>query len=154
MTMKALTIATTFAGVLIGNVALAQIPPFALARCDAEPPVLGTIQLPHAVLADGKPLEAGTYQVRLTNERPTPAVGQSPNAECWVEFIKSGAVAGREVATVISSDEVAAIAKGPGPKPDDARVDVLKGGDYIRAWINHVRVDYIINLPVGREARL
>jgi len=152
--MKTLILGTAFAGALmIAGVAAAQTASFELAKCDADAPVLGTIQLPQAVLADGKPLVAGTHQVRLTNDRPTPAVGQSPTAECWVEFIKNRTVVGREVATIISSNEIAAIAKGPGPKPNGARVDVLRGGDYIRAWINRATANYIINLPIAGEAR-
>ena len=42
---------------------------------------LGTVQLPRAVTADGKPLPAGTYQVRLTAQEAKPdAVGTSENA--------------------------------------------------------------------------
>jgi hypothetical protein len=33
-----------------------------------------------------------------------------------VEFLKSGAVAGREVASVVPAEEIGAVAKGPEPK--------------------------------------
>lgn len=111
---------------------------------------LGTVHLTQAALADGKPLAAGTYQVRLTNEQPTPAAGQSPNAERWVEFIKNGTVAGREVATVISAEDIGAVAKRPAPKADGSRVDVLKDGEYVRVWITRAGVHYIVNMPVAR----
>lgn len=137
----------------IAGAASAQTAPFVLAKCDADAPVLGTVQLPQAVLADGKRLIAGTYQVRLTSDRPTPAPGQSPNAECWVEFLKNNIVVGREVAVILSNADIGAVAKGPAPKPNAARVDVLKGGEYIRAWLNHASANYILNLPIAAETR-
>ena len=67
---------------------------------------IGRIQLPRAVMADGKVLAAGTYQVRLTDTLAQPAIGQSADAERWVEFVSGGRVVGREVATVISASEI------------------------------------------------
>jgi hypothetical protein len=113
--------------------------------------VLGTVNLPKAVIADGKPLPAGTYQVRLTGDAPAPGVGQSARGEQWVEFIRSGAVSGRELATVIPATEIAAVAKGPAPRVNSARVDVLKGDEYVRVWINRGSEHYIIHLPPGRN---
>jgi hypothetical protein len=112
---------------------------------------LGTINLPKAVIADGKPLPAATYQVRLTEDAPAPGVGQSVRAEQWVEFIRSGAVAGRELATVIPASEIATVAKGPAPRVNSARVDVLKGDEYVRVWINRGSEHYIIHLPPARN---
>src|SRR5688500_14061717 len=54
---------------------------------------LGTVRLTKAVTADGKPLAAGTYQVRLTAQEAKPdAVGASKNIERWVEFVQNGTV--------------------------------------------------------------
>ncbi len=131
-----------------------QTPPFGVTRCDAQPAeTLGTIRLPQSVLADGKVLPAGTYQLKLTTELPAPATGQTPTAACWVQFVAKDVVAGREVATIIPADQIDAVAKGPAPKVGAARVDVLKEGEYIRAWINRDGTHYIINLPVVREGR-
>src|SRR4051812_26118002 len=90
-------------------------------------PVLGTITLNKKVMADGKPLAAGTYQVRLTADTPKPAVGETPNAEKYVEFLRGGKVMGRELATVVPASEVSKIAKSPHPKGNGVRVDTLKG---------------------------
>jgi hypothetical protein len=109
--------------------------------------VLGTVNLPKAVMADGKRLPAGTYQVRLTSDAPTPGVGQSPGSERWIEFVRNGTVAGREVATVIPAGDINAVAKGPSPSVNRARVDVLKGGEYIRLWMNRGTEHYIIHMP-------
>ena len=108
---------------------------------------LGSVTLRQRVLADGQPLAAGTYQVRLTADQPNPAVGQSPDAERYVEFLRSGKVAGREVATVLSAADVAKVAKGPRPGNGSSRVEMLKGNDYVRVWINRGGTNYLIHLP-------
>jgi hypothetical protein len=107
---------------------------------------LGTVHLTRAVLANGQPLAAGTYQVRVTGDVPAPVVGQSPEGERWVEFTRGGAVSGKEVATVISSGDIGSIAKGPRPSVGAPRVDVLKGGEYVRVWIVQGGRNYLINL--------
>ena len=138
------------AALSIAATASAQIAPFAVAKCDPETAAFTNIRLPQPVLANGKPLAAGIYQVRITTDRPTPAVGQSLTAECWVEFVNGGSVSGREVASVVSSEDIDAVAKGPGPKLNTARVDLLKGGESLRVWMNHAGTHYIVNLPVAR----
>ena len=50
---------------------------------------LVTVHLPKNVKADGKPLAAGTYQVRLTAQTANPdAKGQTKTLERWVEFVQ------------------------------------------------------------------
>src|SRR5689334_10919257 len=80
------------------------------------PATLGTVHIAKKVMADGKPLAPGTYQVRLTNDTPSPAVGQDPAGEKFVEFVKGGKVVAREVATVITAEDIGKIAKGRKPK--------------------------------------
>lgn len=113
----------------------------------ARTAILGTVRLTKNVMADGKSLPAGTYQVRLSNDEVKPAVGQAPEGERWVEFVTDGKVAGREMATVISADDIGKIAKGRQPKTNSSSVELLKGGDYWRVWINKDGTNYIINLP-------
>ena len=111
---------------------------------------LGSVRIPRAVKADGKDLKAGTYQVRLTAQDASPAV-PGIKMERWVEFVQGGKVAGREVASIITPDEVKDTQTGPdlpGKQPKaGARVDTLKGGDYIRVWITRGGVQYLIHLP-------
>ncbi len=114
--------------------------------------ILGTVNLTHKVLANGQPLAPGTYRVRLTDDEPKPGTGETPTAERWVEFVKGGKVAGKEVASVIGPDEIGKIAKGPRPKTNGSRVDVLKGGDYVRVWINKGGQNYLINMPPEGKA--
>ena len=79
-----------------------------------------------------------------------PAVGQSKGAERWVEFVQDGKVVGREVASVISAADMGAIAKGARPAANGSLVQTLKGGDYVRVWINRGSVNYLINLPTRK----
>ena len=115
---------------------------------------LGSVTIPRAVTADGKPLAKGTYQVRLTSQNATaPAPGASPNLERWVEFTQGGQVKGREVVSIVPGGEVKDLMPGPeGVKPvgaNAARVDVLKGNEYVRVWINRRGVNYLIHLPAS-----
>lgn len=107
---------------------------------------LGSVTLKKGVTADGKPLAAGTYVVRLTDEAK-PATGQSAGAERWVEFVQKGQVKGREVVSVISDADIAQVAKGPKPTKGGYRVDTLKGNDYLRVWINRQGSNYLIHFP-------
>jgi hypothetical protein len=54
------------------------------------------------------------------------------------------------MASVVSAEDIGAVAKGPEPKPNSARVDLLKGGEYLRVWMNNAGTHYIVNLPVAR----
>ncbi|HUQ88028.1 MAG TPA: hypothetical protein VM096_10745 [Vicinamibacterales bacterium] len=111
---------------------------------------LGSVRIPRTVKADGKDLKAGTYQVRLTSQDASPKVaGQT--MERWVEFVQGGKVAGREVASIITADEVKDTQAGPdlpGKQPRaGSRVDMLKGGEYLRVWITRNGVQYLIHMP-------
>ena len=110
---------------------------------------LGTVHIAKKVMADGKPLPAGTYTVRLTSDAPKPGVGQAPDAEKYVEFVRGGNVVAREVATVISAEDIAKIAKSGRPKANSSKGELLKGGDYYRIWINRGGTNYLINFPVS-----
>lgn len=114
---------------------------------------LGSVTLPRAVTADGKPLAKGTYTVRLTAQNATaPAPGASPNLERWVEFVQGGQVKGREVVSIVPAGEVKDLMPGPeGGKAvmNAAKVELLKGNDYLRVWINRRGVNYLIHLPAG-----
>ncbi|MDP1569503.1 MAG: hypothetical protein Q8L86_05820 [Vicinamibacterales bacterium] len=112
---------------------------------------LGTISLPRSVMADGKPLAAGSYQVRLTGQSAQPTVaGQRGDLNRWVEFVRGGEVRGREVVTVIPAAEMKDLnssGRGPRPGASGTRVEMLKGDDYLRVWINRGGVAYLIHMP-------
>ena len=111
---------------------------------------LGTVRVPSSVKADGKPLSAGTYQVRLTAQAASPdAKGQTTGLERWVEFVQGGQVKGREIATIIPQSQIDKVQKDAAPSPNGSRVDLLKGGDFYRVWINRGGNHYLIHLPAA-----
>ena len=111
---------------------------------------LGSVRLPRAVTADGKPLPAGTYQVRLTAQAAKPqAVGTSESLERWVEFVQKGTVKGREVVSIVPQAEVKNVVKDTPPASGGSKVQVLKGNEYLRVWINRAGNYYLIHLPTG-----
>jgi hypothetical protein len=113
----------------------------------ASASALGSLHLTYAVVADGKPLAAGLYLLRLTDDEPKPAVGKSPHAERWIEFVKDGRVAAREVANVVSAKDTETITMRPPALANQSRVDVLQDGNYVRISINRGGIKYIINMP-------
>lgn len=117
--------------------------------------VLGTVSIPRAVMADGKPLPGGRYTVRLTAQSAQPTVpGQMPDLNRWVEFVQGGNVRGREVVSIVPADEVGDTQQGPDLETGrtrvargSSRVEALKGGEYIRVWINRAGINYLVHLP-------
>ena len=138
--MRQALVVTVLTAALAGSTALVtgQTPP-------AAGTSLGTVTLGTRVLADGKTLPAGTYQVRLTGEEAKPALGTIP--ERYVEFVRSGAVVGRELAILIPASEIDQVAQGPRPATGGSRVEMLKGNDYVRIWINRDGINYLIHMP-------
>jgi hypothetical protein len=111
---------------------------------------LGTVRLPKGVKADGKDLPAGTYQVRLTPEEAKPdAKGSTEKLERWVEFVKGGKVVGREVVSIVPAAEAKLVQKDTPPPANGSKVETLKGGDYVRIWINKGGNYYLLHMANG-----
>ena len=111
---------------------------------------LGSVHLTKGVKADGKPLAAGTYQLRLTAQAATPdAKGQTPSSERWVEFVQRGQVKGREVVTIVPQSEIDKVQKDTPPHANASKVEMLKGGGYMRVWINRGGNYYLLYLPTA-----
>ncbi len=111
---------------------------------------LGSVHLTKGVKADGKALAAGTYQVRLTAQAASPdAKGQTPSSERWVEFVQRGQVKGREVVTIVPQSEIDKVQKDTPPHANGSKVEMLKGGDYVRIWINRAGNHYLLHLPTA-----
>ena len=110
---------------------------------------LGSVRIPRTVKADGQPLPAGTYQVRVTETPAAPAApGQTPQFERWAEFLQGGKVVGREVVTIVPASEIKQVAEMTPPPPGGSRAEVLKGGDYLRLWINRGGNHYLIHFNI------
>jgi len=109
---------------------------------------LGSVHFAKGVKADGKPLAAGTYQVRLTaQDASPPAKGQSEGLERWVEFRQGNQVKGREVVTIVPQSEISQVQKDAPPHANASKVEMLKGGDFVRVWINKGGNHYLLHLP-------
>ena len=114
---------------------------------------LGSVRLPKAVTADGKPLPAGTYQVRLTAQEAAPnAVGATEALERWVEFLQGKAVKGREVVSIVPQAEIKNVVKDAPPASGGSKVQVLRGNDYLRLWINRGGNHYLVHFPIAGAA--
>ncbi len=108
---------------------------------------LATVTISQAVLAGGAALAPGTYQIRLTGDALTPLPGQSADAERRVEFVSKGMVVAREVATVYEP-EAGAVGTS-GAAQGAVRVQLLKGGDFVRVSVVRNGTRYLIHLPVA-----
>jgi hypothetical protein len=107
---------------------------------------LGTVKI-GSVIADGKALAAGTYSLRVSDEMPAKVVGQTLDESRWVEFVQGGQVKGREIATVLSKDALKELTrKSAAPAAGTVKVQLLKGGDYLRVWVNSGGTNYLIHL--------
>jgi hypothetical protein len=112
-----------------------------------EPSTLGTVQITQPVMAGGTRLEPGTYEIRLTGEHLTPLPGQSEEAVQRIEFVRNGMVAARDAAEVIPAEG------GPvgtsGGEATRPRVQMLKGGDFLRVSTTRGGERYLIHLAVA-----
>jgi hypothetical protein len=116
-------------------------------RVFAAADVLATVRITAAVMADGKPLPSGTYELRL-EEGPGACPCESPDVQRWVEFVADGKVVGREIAQVLRDDKLPATGASSKPVPNGTRVELLKGGEFLRVSIKRERERYLIYLPV------
>jgi hypothetical protein len=99
-------------------------------------------------MARGTPLPPGTYEVRLTQERPTPLAGQSPDAQRWVELVANGKAIAREIAEVLHDDDLPAVGASSARVGNGARVVMLAGGEFLRISVKRDGERYLIYLPV------
>lgn len=110
---------------------------------------LTAVHITQSVLANGKPLPPGLYELRLTNNRPTPLPGQSQDAGHWVEFVANGNVVAREVAEVLRDDDLPSVGASSVPARDGTRVELLKGGEFLRISVRRGSERYLVYLPVA-----
>ena len=114
---------------------------------------LGRVRLPKSVTADGKPLPAGTYTMKLTAQQAAPeAVGSSEPLERWVELSQGKEVKGREVVSIVPQNEIKMVVKDTPPASGTSKVQLLKGNDYLRVWVNRAGTHYLIHFPVAGAA--
>ena len=66
---------------------------------------MAEVRITERVLAGGKPLPTGTYEVIITDERPAGASGTPIESQRWVEFVQDRMVVAREIAEVSPAAE-------------------------------------------------
>jgi hypothetical protein len=111
---------------------------------------LGTVRIPRAVTADGKPLPAGSYTLRVTTETAKPeAIGTTEALQRWAEFLRGGKVVGREVVSIVPASEAKVVAKDTPPRAGGNKVQMLRGNEYLRVWANRGGTHYLVHLPVA-----
>jgi hypothetical protein len=133
--------------VLVILLSLVVMPRLATGQASSDENLLATVRIPTTVMANGTPLAPGTYELRLTQERPTPAPGQSWNDERWVEFVASGKVVARESAEILRDDDLPAVGASSVPARKGTRVEMLKEGDFLRISVKRDRERYLLYLP-------
>ncbi len=69
--------------------------------------------------------------------------------ERWVEFVQGGQVKGREVVTIVPRESIDKVQKDSPPRANGSKVELLKGGDYYRVWINRGG-NHFSDSPSGR----
>jgi len=112
---------------------------------------LGSVNVIRKVVANGQPLAAGTYTLRLLPEDLSKVVGQTPAESRWVEFVKGGKVVGKEVATVLTGPEAKTVTKGGAPASGSSKTEMLKGNDYVRIWVNQGGTQYLVHLAIAKS---
>ena len=120
------------------------------AAASAQSESLGTVRIPTSVSANGQPLAAGTYTLRLSSDPVTPVIGQGPQAARWVEFVQDGQDKGKELASVVDPADVKAVAKRNPPAAGRPMVQALRGADYMRVWVNRAGTQYLIHLTTTK----
>lgn len=115
---------------------------------------LATVRIPRAVTADGQRLPAGTYTLVLGELAPPPESSAPEGAEPterWIQFEQRGQSKGREIASVVGADKIKDVAEGDRiPRPGHASVEMLKGGEYLRVWVNKGGENYLLHLPIAK----
>ena len=112
--------------------------------------MLGTVRITQPVMAGGKMLQPGTYEIRDTGEHVTPLPGQSADAQTYVEFVANGMVMARDVAELMQDEPGPVGTSGTsGGTSSRPRVDMLKGGDFMRVSMSRGSERLLIHLPVA-----
>ncbi len=63
--------------------------------------------------------------------------------------MQGGTVKGREVVSIVPQAEIKMVVKDAPPAANGSKVQILRGNDYLRVWINKAGNHYLIHLPAG-----
>src|SRR5262245_59561114 len=125
-----------------------------VASAQAKPSQLaGSVRINRDVIANGQKLPAGTYAIRTVDTPVKPVKGQTPSEYRWVEFVQGSDVKGREIAVVLSGAPAQKVIKAAKPAAGASKVELLRGDEYVRVWINNAGSHYLVHLATHASAR-
>ena len=107
-----------------------------------------SVTITQEVLADGKPLAAGTYELWITDERPDVGAGAPSDAQRVVELAQNGQVVRRVIAEVFPPTAPQAVGTSGGGT-GRVQAQMLRGGEFLRLSFNDADGRYLIHLPTG-----
>jgi hypothetical protein len=110
---------------------------------------LGTVHITTTVKANGTPLPPGTYELRLTGESPVPPGDEQRPLQEWVEFVAHGKVVAREAAEILYDDDLPTAGASSQKGRAGTRVEMLKGGEFLRISATREHARYLVYLPVS-----
>lgn len=108
--------------------------------------VLGTVRIPDRVMMGTTLVEPGTYEIRLTGDHLAPLPGQSEEAAQGIELFRGATSIARDAAEVLTAaDRPVGTSGGSGAR---ARVERLKGDEFLRVSIVKDGERYLIHMPI------
>ncbi|HXH23715.1 MAG TPA: hypothetical protein VNI78_00615 [Vicinamibacterales bacterium] len=112
---------------------------------------VSTIKIDQQVLAGGKPLAPGIYEVYVLDEMPETPEGTPSQNQRYAEIARDGQVIVREVAEVFwrGGRPREVVGTAGATESVEARVERLRSGDFLRIAINDSGNRYLIHLPTA-----
>ena len=108
-----------------------------------------TVTITRTVMADGKPLPPGKYDIWITEERPTTGAGAPSEGQRIVEFAQNEKVVAREIAEVFPRARREAVGTSGSAGKSTAQAQLLRGGEFVRVSVNDPEGRFLIHLPTG-----
>jgi hypothetical protein len=109
------------------------------------------VTITESVMASGQPLAPGTYEIWITEERPDTGAGAPSANQRVVEFAQNDKVVAREIAEVFprNTGRRDTVGTSGSTAPASARVEKLRGGEFVRVSVNDAEGRFLIHLPTG-----
>jgi hypothetical protein len=113
-------------------------------------PAVATVRLAQPVMASGKPLAAGTYELVVTDERPSSPSGEPNESQRFVEFVANGNVVAREIAEVFPASE-RPVGTSSASGAARAVVQRLRTDNFLRVAVNTSSARYLVHMPISQQ---
>jgi hypothetical protein len=112
-------------------------------------PAMTMVRIPQTVLASGKPLPAGTYEIVVNEDRPT-IHDMTSDAQRTVDFLKDGMVVATEIAEVFPATERPVGTSSASGRPR-AVVQRLRTDNFMRIAVTSADARYLIHMPISQQ---